>query len=473
MAKRQRRRRRDRRQEHAGQRRWQTRHSLVTGAGVTAGAALGLASPALGAAGAYYVGTTADGTGATDCATYGNTDCTLRQAVLDANANTDQYDYVVFQGTVTGNVTLTGGQIPITDAVYIYGNGADVNTVTADAGSRIFNVDVVTDPNNYSVRVGISGLTLTGGDVAGNGGAIRNVDGQLGVFDSNLTGNTASGVGGAIYEEGGFEGGAYDFISRSTFSGNHALSGGGLYAASSWGYIADSTFSSNTTNSLDGGGIHGDFGYLYDDTISGNHAASSGGGVSANSYVRLFGTIFANNTASDQPDLNAPGGGAGSHDLIEDPGVLGTGSTIITGVDPQLGPLQNNGGTTPTLKPAASSPVVDQSLSYYSYDQRLEERIVDNPNKANADGGNGADIGAVELTLAEGPQAAPPPPPAVTHHKKKCKKKKHKRSAAVAKKKCKKKKKRSAPSAIRYQAPTGSAPAWPGARSRHPFQLDR
>jgi predicted outer membrane repeat protein len=470
MAKRQRRKRRQRRRQHSQRAGWQTRHSVITGAGIAAGAALGVAAPALGAAGTYYVGSNGDGTTATDCATYGNTDCTLRKAILDANANANQYDYVVFQPTVTGNVALSAGEIPITDAVYIYGNGADLNTITAGTNARIFNVDP-----NYGDRVGIFGFTLTGGNVAGNGGAISNVDAQLGVFDSTLTGNTAGGVGGAIYEKGDYEGGGYDFISRSTFNDNHAESGGGIYGLIGWGYVSNSTFTANTATTGDGGAIHGDAGALYDNTISGNSAVSSGGGVSAASYVRLFGTIFANNSGASQPDLDAPGGGTGSHDLIENPGLLTTNSTIITGQDPQLGPLQDNGGYTQTLKPAASSPVVDQSLSYYSYDQRLGERIVDNPNKANADGGNGADIGAVELTLAEGPQAPPPPPPpAVTPHKKKCKKKKHKRSAAVAKKRCKKKKKkRSAASAIRYQAPLGTGPAWPSARHRHPFQLDR
>jgi predicted outer membrane repeat protein len=471
MAKRQRRKRRERRREHAQRAGWQTRHSVITGAGIAAGAALGVAAPALGAAGAYYVGSNGDGTSATDCATYGNTDCTLRKAILDANANASQYDYVVFQPTVTGNVALSTGEIPITDAVYIYGNGADVNTITAAANNRIFNVNP-----NYGDRVGIFGLTLTGGNAAGNGGAISNVDALLGVFDSVLTGNSAGGVGGAIYEKGDYESGAYDVISRSTFSGNHADSGGGIYAAASFGYVGNDTFIGNTAESGDGGAIRADVGNLYDNTISGNSATTSGGGVSAISDLLLIGTIFANNTAgTSQPDLNAPGGGSGSFDLVETPGnlVFAPNASVITGQDPQLGSLQNNGGTTPTLKPAASSPVVDQSLSYYAYDQRLGDRVIDNPNKPNATGGNGADIGSVELSVAEGPQATPPAPAPVIHKKKCKKKKKHKRSAAVAKKKCKKKKKRSAASAIRYQAPLGTGAAWPSARHRHAFQLDR
>jgi hypothetical protein len=459
MAQRQRKRRRERRREHAKRRGWGTRHSVITGAGAAAGAALGLAAPAFGAAQVFYVDQSGDaGDGTCDVT------CTLRDAIDDANANAAQYDYVVFQPTVTGNVALTAGEIPITDAVYIYGNGANVNTVTAAPNSRIFNIDPAAGD-----RVGIFDLTLTGGNVTGNGGAIRNVDAILGVFSSNVTGNTAGGVGGGIYEKGDYSGGAYDFLSRSTVSGNHADAGGGIYATLSFGYIANSTFNGNTADSGTGGGIRGDAGNLYDTTVSGNSATTSGGGVTAISDLRLFGTIFANNTAPAQPDLNAPGGGDGSFDLIEVPGNLITPASIITGQDPQLGALQNNGGTTPTLKPAASSPVVDQSLSYYAYDQRVGDRVVDNPNKANATGGNGADIGSVELSVAEGPQATPAPPPTITH-KKKCKKKKHKRSAEAAKKKCKKKKKRSA-SRIQLAAPPQTGPSWPDAAGRHAFRL--
>jgi hypothetical protein len=75
-------------------------------------------------------------------------------------------------------------------------------------------------------------------------------------------------------------------------------------------------------------------------------------------------------------------------------------------------------------------------------DQRGLTRPVAFPGVANssAAGGDGSDIGAVELQL---PTPTTPPPPA--QHKKKCKKKKkkHKRAAQSAKKKkCKKKKKK-------------------------------
>jgi Chlamydia polymorphic membrane protein (Chlamydia_PMP) repeat len=469
MAKRQRKRRRERREEHARRRGWQTRHSVITGAGIAATATLGLTGVAHADAYTYWVGSNGDTTGATDCLNASNTDCTLRDAINAANANSGQYDYVVFRPTVTGNVALTAGEIPITDAVYIYGNGPDVNTITADANSRIFNVN----PNNGDV-VAIYGLTLTGGDVTGDGGAIQNDDAILRVTDSILSGNSASGVGGAVFEPGNYYGGVYDRFRYSTFFDNHADSGGAIYATNSWGRTRQATFNDNGAPFGDGGAIAGDAGYLIDSTISGNSAAVAGGGVAIFDEIRFYGTIVANNSDSGiAPDVYAPGGGFGSFDLVETVGPLSFPPSIITGQDPQLGPLQNNGGYTPTLKPAAGSPVVDQSYSYYYYDQRFQPRIIDNPNKANVAGGNGADIGAVELSVAEGPQATPvsPPPPAPpAKKKKKCKKKKH-RFAVSAKKKCKKKKRSASAPRIRFAVPSKAEPSWPGDPGRHPFRL--
>ena len=73
-------------------------------------------------------------------------------------------------------------QLPtITDAVTITGPGADLLTLDAGNGTdsifdtndgfRIFDIN---DGTNALIDVALSGLTLTGGDVSNNGGAIRN-----------------------------------------------------------------------------------------------------------------------------------------------------------------------------------------------------------------------------------------------------------------------------------------------------------
>ena len=114
----------------------------------------------------------------------------------------------------------------------------------------------------------------------------------------------------------------------------------------------------------------------------------------------------------------------------------------ILGQDPQLGALAANGGPTQTMKPAATSPVVDQGSAFgLGTDQRGLARPFDAPTIPNS-GGDASDIGAVELQASEVPPVPPAAAAPVQAKKKKCKKKKHKRSAESAKKKCKKKKKR-------------------------------
>jgi hypothetical protein len=111
-----------------------------------------------------------------------------------------------------------------------------------------------------------------------------------------------------------------------------------------------------------------------------------------------------------------------------------------------------------------------QGTSPVSNDQRHFARTVDNPQVANVPGGNGTDIGAVELTLGEGPQPPVTPQQPPVTKKKKCKKKKKHSAESAKKKKCKKKKKHSvsAESAAQQSLATWQAQARSGPRSpRH------
>jgi hypothetical protein len=469
MARRQRRRRQQRRQEHAKRDGWKTRHSVISGAGIAAAATLGIAGTALADSQTYYVGSSADTTGSTDCLDSNNTTCTLRDAVNAANNNNGYADYVVFNTNVSGTVTLGSNDILIEDPVYIYGRGPGVSTVSGDGESRIFDIEMTNTGDN----VAIEGLTLTDGSAL-TGGAIFNRNADLTVFDSVLTGNEAES-GGAIYEYGESDHGRNLLVAYSTLDHNTAVYGGAIAANESAGLVGGSTLAANTASNAGGGILNFSAPYgarLFDSTISGNSSGGGGAGFTLY-YAGAYNTIAANNTNPSGIDtfsiyLSAAGS------LIENPNDGVNGPHNIIGVDPQLGALGNNGGNTPTMRPAASSPVVDQGYSYAYYDQRGVDfpRIVDNPNVGNAFGPpyGGADIGSVELTLAEGPQATPTqptPPPVIHKKKKKCKKKKHKRSAEAAKKKkCKRKKKhrrsaRSAAPAIR---------AWRAQAAAHPFE---
>jgi len=67
---------------------------------------------------------------------------------------------------------------------------------------------------------------------------------------------------------------------------------------------------------------------------------------------------------------------------------------------PLLGPLQDNGGQTPTMAPLPGSPVIDEGSSLgLTTDQRGKIRPFRYyPNTALPEGGDGSDIGACELT---------------------------------------------------------------------------
>ncbi|HEY5977882.1 MAG TPA: choice-of-anchor Q domain-containing protein, partial [Solirubrobacterales bacterium] len=79
-------------------------------------------------------------------------------------------------------------------------------------------------------------------------------------------------------------------------------------------------------------------------------------------------------------------------------GFHGNGDRV--GADPQLGPLQNNGGLGLTVVPGPAGAAVDQGASFgMTTDQRGVQRPIDLPTIANsaAPGADGSDIGAVEL----------------------------------------------------------------------------
>jgi hypothetical protein len=442
MARRQRRRRQRRRQEDAQKRGLRLRKSVITGAGISAGAALGLASTA--SAASFAVDRMADTAPAVgECTSPSLIDCSLRQAIDAANNNTNptEIDDITFNSGITGTITV-GSELLVSQPVYINGPGANALTISGDDASRIFNIDMA-GPN--TLPVGIYRLTLTHGS-APSGGAILDTDAVLKVNESVLSGNHASSFGGAIFENGSdAAGGTNNVIYADTITGNTAgQTGGGIYGFGSIGTLATSTVTGNQITGSGpgyyrGAGVYSySRGYVVDSTIAGNSGAQQGGGVGSRIGMGIYSSILADNSAVSFPDLFNYGGALNAgFSLIENGQAVTTyGGPNITGQDPQLGPLQNNGGGTPTMQPSGGSPVIDQGHSRFARDQRLEPRMIDNPTIANAPGGNAADIGALELPYVA-PAVAPPTPTPPTK-KKKCKK--HKKRAASAKK-CKKKKK--------------------------------
>lgn len=237
----------------------------------------------------------------------------------------------------------------------------------------------------------IGGTGGTGG--GGEGGAVFNAaQGTLEIFNSTFQGNTAMGGIGGIAERGGTGGTAsaaiYNLgsaiITNSTISGNVATGGSG-----------------GTTNSPDG--------------RPGSKGSGIGGVFAVSGSAQLRNTLCAGNSVSTDPTRASPdvrGAFSGTFNLIgtadDSTGLTGgTGNqtgTEAAPLDPKLGPLQNNGGQTDTMSPGNGSPAIDAATQAENFDQIGTSRPLDSPAYPNAPGGNGSDIGAVEV---DAPQPGP------------------------------------------------------------------
>jgi parallel beta-helix repeat protein/predicted outer membrane repeat protein len=387
--------------------------------------------------------------------------CTLRDALLAADTNTAVQGCAAGSGADTINFSVTGTislatQLTVNSDVTISGPGAanltlapsstnralyvqNVNTVSISGvtfqGNGTANVDGAAI-YNYGGALTIQNSVFSGNVTTGKGGAIYNYDGNVVIQSSTFSGNIASGLGGAIYNYSGTIS-----IDASTFSGNQSASGGGAIALyqdtstpSSSLTITNSTFSGNQTTGAnnDGGAIFlhhsaaskitnstisgnsssgsGGAIVLYyttlavsNSTITGNTATSSGGGIYLyGSTLNLFSTIVANNVNAGAPDIGVGETGTvnGTNSLVRSTTGFSFSTNVnnITGQDPLLGPLANNGGTTLTHALLGGSPAIDKGINplALAFDQR---------GSPFARSSGVTDIGAYEV------QGAPPPPP--------------------------------------------------------------
>src|SRR5207248_2416313 len=144
-------------------------------------------------------------------------------------------------------ITLTAGQLIINKNLTITGSDSTSPvTISGGGASRVFNISA------GSFDVNISNLTISGGQVAGNGtGLLNNSTGTVAITNSTFTGNTAT-TGGAIASVAGTLN-----IYNTTISGNTATTdGGGLYHNTAGTInVLNSTIYNNHADTGQGGGI--------------------------------------------------------------------------------------------------------------------------------------------------------------------------------------------------------------------------
>lgn len=186
--------------------------------------------------------------------------------------------------------------------------------------------------------------------------------GDVTITDSTVSGNTATYDGGGIWANG-------LRMSGSAVTGNDAAYGGGI-TGSTFNFrhrflrVTNSTISGNSATHRGGGvGVVKQMRFEHV-TVASNSAGDTGGGFGFVDYtypVTLKASILADNGAgSGAADCYGVELRAFNGNLIEDSACSATllgGSTILT-ADPELGPLQNNGGPTDTQALAPGSPAI-------------------------------------------------------------------------------------------------------------------
>ena len=294
-----------------------------------------------------------------------------------------------------GGIYSGGGGVSL-EQVAIDGNSFTLDSSTGgdnggggvyEGGGGVTVVFSTVDGNSLTIGTDSGGID-TGGD--DGGGGVASQGGTIGIGWSSISNNTANITdsggddgGGAILDEGG-DGNVY---LSSTISGNSV------------------TVSQASTDN--GGGAIYNFGnsQISNLTIAGNQSNTSGGAILNRGTIEFMGTIVAGNTAT--PTGNCAGNGtlhsAGFN--LEDANTCAfNAATDLLNTNPQLGPLQNNGGPTPTQALAAGSPAVDAGscTNIVASALMIDQRGVARPQPA----GGKCDIGAYELI-----QGTPPPPP--------------------------------------------------------------
>src|SRR5262245_21361458 len=291
--------------------------------------------PALAAT--FAVDSTDDATDATpgdgQCATKAG-GCTVRAAIQEANALPGSDSIRLPSGTFliaregADDDQCIDGDLDITSSITINGDSASGTFIDGNHRSRVFDVR----PTGAAV---ISRVTIQNGS-AERGGGVRVEGGTLKLTDVTVRDSQAAQAGGGIWNDQG----VLELL-RSTISGNVAHDAGGGTANGGTATLRNVTISGNTAD-VTGGGLHN----LGSATLSNTTVATNTlTGVSNEGQLIFMNSLLANNAGPDcEGTLTSRG-----FNLIRtvaDCTFDGDTSGDLLNMDPALGPLQDNGGST-------------------------------------------------------------------------------------------------------------------------------
>lgn len=260
-----------------------------------------------------------------------------------------------------GNVTLTGGLIASNSCTAELATAANGGAIYQSGGALII-LDCTFSANHVQGGRGITGgggFFRKGGEA--NGGGICSIGGTIGVTNCALVSNLAeggsdgyglpsgSGSGGGIFNQASLS------IHNTTLAKNAALGGesaftpgsgygGGLYNNGAMALLTYVTIAENMARRSIG-------------TDPVQFGVSQGGGVwNSNASVVLHGTILSGNSSGSNCFGAVIDGG---YNLSSDSSCNFTNIGSLNNTDPKLGPLDNYGGSTPTMALLGGSPAID------------------------------------------------------------------------------------------------------------------
>jgi len=388
-----------------------------------------------------------------DSAIAGDGNCTLREAVTNANNNNDSssgdcatgsgVDTIEFDPSVNGGtITLTSALPEISDDLTINGPGAA--NLTIDGNNSVRHFRIYYNPSSQ-ITVEISNVTLTNGNAApGGGGSIHNSYGTLSLDTVIVSNNRSDFSGGGIYNYSGTV-----IIKNSSIVNNSTPMRGGAILSENYSVyslseitLINSTVSGNssacticslgafqTGNSLSADQTIRSYVHIFNSTITDNSSEVDqwghlGGAIynSASSSVDITNSIIAGNqiesdTTHIYADCYNNGGTITSqgHNLVGE----GTGCPSDGSNDQSVAPadlfttvleqtLADNGGDTLTHALLGGSPAIDTADNTICADvstvNNVDQRGVTRPIDGNNDGTATCDIGAFEanaITLGD------------------------------------------------------------------------
>jgi len=311
-------------------------------------------------------------------------------------ANAANGDTITFNLPLPATITLTTGPLSTTaNPITITGPGANLLTISGGHASPILNL---IGGFAKSGTASVSGLTIANGLADNTVGVIFN-NGPLSLTNCIISNNS---ITYHILFGGVIEGFGPLTVDGCTFTGNSVTNQEGVIVGVSTTTVANSTFTGNSGDAILLAGSPSPMSTptmtVANSTVNGNTNAFFGVEVFSGATLNLQNNIIAGSKAADCSLQNGMIG-VNSHNLIGD----GSCSPLLSG-NPMLGPLQNNGGPTPTMALQPGSPAIDagdDSVLGPPLSLMTDQRGAGFPRLSGAH----VDIGAFEV------QPGPPPPP--------------------------------------------------------------